>query len=341
MTSEKPRLYALLVILSLALILSFFVLRPFLFSLILASVFAVIFYPLYRLILKHVSEQTWLAALLTIFILILFILVPIAFLSLQIFQEAEGLYISLSDSFNDQSLSSFWPNLSQELNKISPLFDNFSPDFDQYLRNALSFLVQNLGTVFSNLAKIFVNLFVFLVAFFFLLKDGGLLKKKITDLSPLAKEDDELIIRKITQATNSVIKGSLLVATLQGISSGIGLTLFGVPNPIIWGTVAALGALVPGVGTTIVLLPAIAYLYLTGQVVSALGLLAWGALAVGLIDNFLGPRFVGKGAGLHPLLILLSVLGGLSLFGPIGFILGPLTISLLLALLDIYASIVK
>lgn len=341
MTSEKPRLYALLVILGLALILSFLVLRPFLFSLILASVFAIIFHPLYEIILKRVAKRAWLASFLTILVLIFFILIPIALLTFQIFQEAQGLYFSLSDSLNDQPLSSLWPNLSQQLNKISPFFDNFSLDFDQYLKNALSFLVQNLGLVFSNLARIFINLFVFLVAFFFLLKDGDSLKKKLTDLSPLSKEDDELIIKKVTQATNSVIKGSLLVATLQGISSGIGLTLFGVPNPIIWGTIAALGALIPGVGTTIVLIPAIAYLYLTGQVIAALGLIAWGALAVGLIDNFLGPHFVGKGSGLHPLLVLLSVLGGLSFFGPIGFILGPLTISLLLVLLDIYASILK
>lgn len=341
MTNEKPRLYSLLIILGLILILSFLVLRPFLFSLVLASAFAIVFRPLYQQLLKRVREQAWLASLLTILILILFILVPLALLALQIFQEAESLYVSLYDNFSDQSLSTLWPDLSQRLNKISPIFETFSPDLDQYLKNGLSFLVQNLGTVFSNLAKVFVNLFVFLVALFFLLKDGDLFKKKLIALSPLTKDDDELIARKITQATNSVLKGSLLVATLQGISSGIGLTIFGVPNPVIWGTVAALGALVPGIGTTIVLIPAITYLYFTGQVISALGLLAWGALAVGLIDNFLGPHFVGKGAGLHPLLILLSVLGGLSLFGPIGFILGPLTISLLLTLLDIYASIVK
>lgn len=345
MTSEKPRLYALLIILGLVLILSFLVLRPFLFSLILASVFAIVFYPLYKFISRHVGGQAWLASLLTILILVIFILTPIAFLGLQIFQEAESLYISLSDSFSDQSLSLLWVDLSQKLSRISPLFDNFSPDFDQYSKNILSFLAQNLGLILSNLVRIFISifvfLFVFLIALFFLFKDGNLLKKKLIDLSPLTREDDDLIIKKVTQAINSVLKGNLLVATLQGISSGIGLTLFGVPNPVIWGTVAALGALVPGIGTTIVLLPAIAYLYLTGQVISALGLLAWGALAVGLIDNFLGPCFVGKGAGLHPLLILLSVLGGLSLFGPIGFILGPLIIALLLTLLDIYASIVK
>ncbi|MFA6254206.1 MAG: AI-2E family transporter [Candidatus Paceibacterota bacterium] len=341
MASEKPRLYFLLILLGLSLILSFLVLRPFLYSLILALVFAIVFQPLYKQILKRAGGQTWLAALLTIIILIIFILIPIAFLVFQIFQEAQGLYISVTNDLGSQTLSDLWPSLSQKLTSISPLFNNLSINADQYVKNVLSFLVQNLGIIFSNLVRIFVNLFVFLIAFFFLLKDGDKLKKKIVSFSPLAKDDDEAIAQKITQSINSVIKGSLLVATLQGISCSVGLLIFGVPNPIMWGTLAAIGALVPGVGTTIVLIPAIIYLYLTGQVINMIGLLAWGILAVGLIDNFLGPRFVGKGAGLHPLLILLSVLGGLSFFGPIGFILGPLTISLLLVLLDIYASIFK
>jgi predicted PurR-regulated permease PerM len=273
--------------------------------------------------------------------LIIFILVPITFLVVQIFQEAEGLYINLADGLGYQNLNELWPDLRQRLGEISPLFENLSGDVNQYLGNILSFLVQNLGIIFSNLARILAGLFVFLVSFFFLLKDGEKLRQRLLRLSPLNREDDELIINRVTAAINSVIKGSLFVATLQGISCSIGFLIFGLPNPVIWGSVAALGALVPGVGTTIVLVPAILYLYFTGQLISAIGLLAWGILAVGMIDNFLGPRFVGKRAGLHPLLILLSVLGGLSFFGPIGFILGPLTISLLLVLLDIYAEIVK
>ncbi|MFA5022923.1 MAG: AI-2E family transporter [Candidatus Paceibacterota bacterium] len=339
--NDKPRFYFLLVLLSLSLILAFFVLRPFLYSLILAIVFSIIFQPLYQKILKGLGGKAWLASLLTIIVLIIFILVPITFLIIQVFQEAQSLYLSLAGGLGNQTLSDLWPSLSQKLSHISPLFNNLSLDFDQYLKNILSFLVQNLGVLFSNLARIFASLFVFLFAFFFLLKDGGQLKQKITQISPLSKEDDEAIVKKITRAINAVIKGSLFVAVLQGISSSIGFLIFGVPNPIIWGTIAAIGALIPGVGTTIVLAPAIIYLYLTGQVIGAIGLLAWGVLAVGLIDNFLGPRFVGKGAGLHPLLILLSVLGGLSLFGPVGFILGPLVISLLIVLLDIYATTAK
>lgn len=339
--NEKTRLNFLLALLGFFLVLSLLVLRPFAYALILAAVFAVIFQPLYKKILVRVYRQKWLAAGLTIIILIIFILLPLTFLIFQIFQEAQGLYISLVNGLGDRNWLDFWPDLDQKLRTSSPLLSNFSLDLDQYLENILKFIVQNLGTVFSNLAKILVSLFIFLITFFFLLKDGENLKQKIIHLSPLSKDDDEIIIKKIKLAINSIIKGSLFIAVLQGISSSIGFIIFGVPNPIIWGTTATVGALIPGVGTTIILTPAIIYLYLTGQTINALGLLIWGVLAVGLIDNFLGPRFISKGVGLHPLLVLLSVLGGLSLFGPAGFVLGPLIVTLSIVLLDIYINNVK
>ena len=100
-----------------------------------------------------------------------------------------------------------------------------------------------------------------------------------------------------------------------------------------WGVVAALAALIPGIGTALVLLPAIGYLFFTGSTGMAIGLLVWGFVAVGLIDNFLGPILVNRGVKIHPFLILLSIFGGPSFFGPIGFVLGPLIVALLFALL--------
>ena len=126
------------------------------------------------------------------------------------------------------------------------------------------------------------------------------------------------------------------MAATQGVVSGIGLSLFGVPNPVLWGVVAGFAALIPTLGTSLVLIPAALFLLTKGAFVAAIGLFIWALFAVGLIDNFLSPRLVGKGAQLHPLLVLLSVLGGISLFGPAGLILGPLCSSLLLALLSIY-----
>lgn len=339
MNDSKPRFYFLLVLLALTLVLSFFVFRPFLYALILASVFALVSQPVYKVIFKFFGKQAWLASLLTILVAIVFILIPLSLLGWQIFQEGQQLYLSLSDNFDSQSAGQIFSGLNSNLAKLIPGLDSLTFDFQQYAKSGLSFLLSHLSSIFFNLAKIVTGLFIFIVASFYLLKDGNKFRQFLVQVSPLTEKDDQMIINKIVKATNSVVRGSLMIATLQGIVSSFGLFIFGVPNPILWGTMAAVGALIPGVGTAVVLLPAIIYLYLSGQVISAGGLLVWGALAVGLIDNLLSPYLVGKKAQLHPLLMLLSVLGGLSFFGPIGLILGPLVISLLLVLLEIYSTI--
>ena len=179
------------------------------------------------------------------------------------------------------------------------------------------------------------------MSLYYLLKDGQKLKRAAIEYSPLANIDDEMILKKLELAIGSVIKGNFTIAFIQGILAFIGFTIFGVPNAILWGAAAAVAALIPSVGTALVLLPAVALLFLSGQLFPAVGLLLWGMLAVGLIDNFLGPKLIGRGMKLHPLLVLFSVLGGLVFFGPVGFLLGPIILSLLFALLHIYFIVSK
>jgi predicted PurR-regulated permease PerM len=157
-------------------------------------------------------------------------------------------------------------------------------------------------------------------------------------VSPFVDSDDEAILNKLHLAINSVFKGNLTIALIQAFMTALGFAIFGVPNFVLWGTLAGICALIPTVGTSLVLIPGIIYLVLNGMGIYALGLLIWSIGAVGLIDNLLGPRLIGKEIAVHPLLVLFSVLGGISFFGPIGFILGPLSASLFLALLEIYIS---
>ena len=184
-----------------------------------------------------------------------------------------------------------------------------------------------------------VSVFVFLIALYCLFKDGDKLKENIISLSPLRDSHDETIFNKIIIAINSVIKGSLSVAIIQGILTSIGFAIFGVPNFILWGSIAAISALIPGIGTAMVILPAIFYLYFIGETFFAIGLLVWGIIAVGLVDNLLGPKLVGKGVKLHSFIILLSILGGIIFFGPLGFLLGPLVVTVLFVLSEVYFSI--
>jgi predicted PurR-regulated permease PerM len=109
-----------------------------------------------------------------------------------------------------------------------------------------------------------------------------------------------------------------------------------VPNPVLWGAIAAIGALIPNIGTSVVSIPAIIYLFVTGNVPQAIGYIGWSVFVVGLVDNIIGPRLIGGSARIHPLFVLLSVLGGIAMFGISGFLLGPLTVGLLVALAEIY-----
>ncbi|MEK7576648.1 MAG: AI-2E family transporter [Patescibacteria group bacterium] len=341
MSERKPELYFLLASLLGTFILAFLIFQPFLYALVLAMVFATVFHPVYKKIVTITHGWQNLSAFATVLIVVVLIFTPIIFLGMQIFQEAEQLYIVLANDHKRDVVLDAVSALQNNLQKYFPFVQEFSFNIDQYLRQWLSWLLGNLGLVFESFTNIVISSLLFLVALYYLLKDGQKLKMALVYLSPLSDADDEAISRKLGVAVNSVMKGSLLIALIQGVLTSIGFAIFGIQNVVLWGSVAAIAALIPGVGTSLVLAPAILYLFLKGDVAFGVGLAIWGVVAVGLIDNFLGPKLVGRGMQLHPLIILLSVLGGLGLFGPIGFLLGPLVMSLLFALLDIYSSLMK
>ncbi|MBI3685201.1 AI-2E family transporter [Candidatus Azambacteria bacterium] len=220
--------------------------------------------------------------------------------------------------------------------KLRLIHANITLDLNQFLRQGLGWILNNAGAVFSGITQLVFGFLLSMLAFYYFLKDGKKLVSALAVLSPLRDVDDREIFGKLNKAVHSVVLGSLVVAVIQGMLVSIGFYVFGVPNGALWGAIAAVTALIPFIGTAIIVIPAILYLFFTGSIPSGLGLLAWGATAVGLIDNFLTPKLMERGIQIHPLLILFSVLGGLSFFGPIGFLLGPLALSFLFALLDIY-----
>lgn len=338
MSYQKSELYFLVTLLAVMSVLTFFIFEPFLYALILALIFATVFSGIHRRILGRMRENHGLASLISTTFVLAVIVVPVTFLSLQIFDEATSLYTSVVENGGSAVVSQL---AEESLRKsgVAPFLPAGSLDISQYMKQGLSFLIEHLGTVFSNIAKILVGVIVLFIALYYLFKDGHKFKKSVVSLSPLSDVYDETIFQKLELAINSVVRGSILVALTQGVLTAIGLTIFGVPNSVLWGSIAAVTALIPGVGTSLVLIPSILFLYFVGESGSAIGLLIWGILAVGLVDNVLGPKIVGKGAKLHPFLILLSVLGGISFFGAIGFLLGPLSLALFFAFLEIYSTI--
>jgi len=337
MSYQKSELYFLFALLAGVSVIAFFIFQPFLSALILAVIFATVFAPIHKRISTLVRGTRGLSALLATMFVLIVTVVPVTILSTLIFNQATELYSSMVSGGGVSGLS-----LASET-VMHKLGINFLPvdsvDLGRYMKQGLGFLVQNLGTIFSNIAKIMVDIFILLLALYYLFRDGDKLKKAVLVLSPLHDTHDETIFHKLELAINSVVRGSISVALVQGVLTAIGLTIFGVPNSVLWGSVAAVTALIPGVGTALVLIPSVIFLFFAGSAVSAVGLLVWGIIAVGLVDNVLGPKLVGRGVKLHSFLVLLSMLGGLSLFGPLGFLFGPLVLSLLFAFIEIYSII--
>lgn len=342
MTADKIRPYFLLAILLGAFVLTFFVFQPFLVPLALAAVFAVVLAPVFRLFLRYFGKMRGTAALLTVLFSIIAILTPLFFIGYLIFTQAAQLYASLVDgsgrAYIEQVVDRVVAFLLPYFPSIGNIKTSFAADVESYVTQGLSIVVSHLGAVLSSVTGLFLALFIFFIALYYLLKDGAALKGFVVALSPLADTDDEMVFKRLAQSVNSVIKGNLSIAFIQAVVSGIGFAIFGLPNAVLWALVTFFAAMIPGIGTSLVLVPAIIFLFVTGSTASAIGLVIWGMLAVGLIDNLLGPKLIGRGTQLHPLLILLSVLGGLAFFGPIGLFLGPLTVSLLFTLLSIYTE---
>lgn len=346
MNHHKLELYFFFTILVFILVVSFYIFSPFLYSLILAIIAAIVFNPLYNRIYSAIKPRESLSALLTLFIVLTTVLIPLILIATQIFREAESVYNNLiaGGSGSNSNIQLIIHNINAWLAQnfgltANPI--NINLDIDTYLKSALSWLFQNVGSLVSSIAGFTVNLFVFFFAFYYLLKDGKRLRKSLISLSPLADKYDEQISSKLELAVNSIIKGSVVVALIQGTMTGIGFLIFGISNPAFWGAIAAIAALIPGLGTALVVVPGIIFLILNGKLIAGIGLLIWGLLAVGLIDNFIGPKLVQRGVQIHSFFILLFALGGLSFFGPLGFLLGPIVLSLLFALIDVYSLISK
>lgn len=336
MTNKNIQLYFFLILISIVFIFNVAIFLPFLTLFSVVAIFAVIFYPLFKKIKKSVVKNSNLAALLTILIVAIIVLIPLTFFTTQVFLEAKGIYTNI-DSFKDTL-----GNLSSSLNnKFGAIIPNASVDLSSYISSIFNGLTSSIGSIFSSVFHFITILFLSFIALFFFLRDGSKFIEKLIVISPLDDTHDMKILEKLKRTINSTVKGSLVVAVLQGILAWLGFLIFGIPNPALWGALTVFASLIPGIGTAIVMTPAIVYLFYTNTLFNAVGLLVWGVVIVGLIDNVVRPFLVSKDVNIHPFMVLMSIFGGLLMFGPIGFLLGPLFLSFFAVLVELYPTITK
>ena len=336
MNNQKLQNYFFLFLLLSTTVLIFFVFYPFIGVLALAAILSLALQPVYEKI-KTLFRVDWLSSLIVIILLAIFIFIPLTLLGWQIFQDAQSLY---ADAVTNKIVYVDKANVFLE-EPLQRLIPDFSINLNLYVQKLLNWFVGNIGPLVSSTTQILFDLLLVVIALFFFLKDNLKIKKLLLEISPLDDKYDNLILEKLDGAINSVIKGSLLIAVIQGVLAGFGFWIFGVPSPAFWGTVGVIAALVPGIGTSLVVLPAIAYLFVNGSYMAALGLFIWGTILVGSIDNVLRTIIYKRGVSAHPIFILFAVFGGLSMFGPLGLIFGPIILSFYLTLLEIYKIVSK
>ncbi len=320
------------ILFGLSVFLLFLVFKPFLEIMVVASVLAVLLYPFYKKILSFFRGNKTPSALMAVLIAVFFIVTPIYFLGIQILEEARSLYTNVQVN-GGPFIQAITRAIETPFRKISP---DFTINIQDYLTRFADFLLQNLGPIASGTAFVAFEVLITIITLFFFLKNGDEFLESISKFSPLDDKYDTEILTSIQRTINSVLRGSLLIAVIQGFLVGTGFYLFQVPNASLWGLVAAFCALIPGVGTAFVTIPAILYLFLTSNSTLAMGLLIWSALLVGSIDNFLAPYLYNKGIKIHPLFVFFSVLGGIIYFGPMGFLFGPIILSAFLSIFRVY-----
>lgn len=317
-------------------ILTFFVFQPFLSILVLALVLSVLFHPLYQKLVKVFHGGKSFVACLLVIVAFIFLIIPILFFGLQIFGQAQN-FFSLTEAGQGQYMQSIQQNINIFVQHVIP---SFSFNISDSVSKIMSSISDNLGGLLSQTAYIFFQTFFLLFAFFFFLRDGKKMLNSFVSLSPFKKEQNKEIINSVYKTITSVIRGTLFVGLVRFVLLTAVFYFFGIPNAFLWGSIGGIIGAVPGIGTPFVIVPAFLYLLFYGNIFLAIGLMLFGILIIFFIDNLLATYFFGKGLDVSSIFVLFSILGGIIFFGPLGFIFGPIILSLFISAVDMYKILV-
>jgi predicted PurR-regulated permease PerM len=319
--------------------------RHFLMVILLAGIFSAMFQPVYKKLLSWSKGRKNLASGVTLLLIFLLIFLPLVGLLGVVAAQAVKVGQSVSPWLNQ--------NL-QGTTSIDQLLDSL-PFYD-VIRQYKVEILEKAGQLVSRLSSVFVNalssatlstvnfiflFFLFLYTMFFFLKEGDVLLEKILYYLPLKDQDEHQILERFTSVTRATIKGTLIIGVLQGGLAGIAFWIVGINNALFWGTIMVVLSVIPVVGSTLIWLPAVVILAASGAFMKAIGLAIFCGLLVGSVDNLLRPSLVGKDTKMHELFILFGTIGGISMFGIVGFIIGPIIAALFVTVWSIYGETFK
>ncbi len=333
-SSEKYFLFALI---SIAIILTVAIFFPFLTVVVMAAAFSVILDPVYRWLKKKVTGGiSWIASVITVVMFLILLCAPLFTIGALVFDQTQDVYRSIVES---NGTNTFTQAIDTAVNKFMP--DGVAFNAQGKITEIVSFLSNHITGFFTSTLKTVLMFILMIFSIFYLLKDGDEWKNGLIKILPLSELNVNKILSKLGNSINSILRGYFFIAIIQGLSVGIGFAIFDVPNAALWGVVASIASFIPTIGTSIVCIPAIIFLYYTGMHIQALGLLIWSVVLVGLVDNAIAPFLISKNTEISSIFILFSILGALVLVGPAGILIGPLCLTLLYTLVSIYRKDIK
>jgi len=313
-------------------------------ALIMAAVLSGIVYPFFLRVRSAFGGRATLASLLTVSIVLLAIVVPAVLLlgviADQAISVAEGAKPWIESKFGeaaqDQGVPAGWEWLQTAM---GPYSEEISAKLAELAGSIGAYLAEGLKRLTEGAFSFFLSLFIMLYSMFFFLVSGPALVTTILGYIPLEESDKRRLLNVSRSVSRATIKGTMIIGVIQGALGGLGFAVAGIESAVFWGAVMAVLSVIPGIGATLVWLPATIYLFATGHTAAAVGLFAWCAGVVGTIDNVLRPMLVGRDTEMPDLLILLATLGGIGMFGASGLVIGPMLAALFLAVLTIYSQV--
>ncbi len=306
---------------------------------------AILFTPIYRRLVKQMRGRRNLAAITTLLMAMVIVIIPLAIITVSLVDEVS--IVSQKVRSGDISLTSYFQQVVHALPHWAlDLLDRFGlSNLDGLISRISASAVKGSQMIASHAVAIGQNTFDFLVSFalmlyllYFLLRDGGDLSKVVRRSLPLAKPHTDYLLKKFTTVIRATIKGNIAVAVAQGIIGGVAFSTLGVQGALLWGTLMAFLSLLPAIGAALVWAPVAIYFLATGAIGKGLGLVFIGVVVIGLVDNILRPLLVGKDTQMPDYVVLMSTIGGLSIFGINGFVIGPVIAALFMAVWDLFAS---
>jgi len=315
---------------------------PFFVTIIMAFIFWQIFKEYFYYLEKQVKNSKF-ASFLTCFLITLLVVVPVFVFGTIASKEAFDVYSKVSK--DSSMVISFENKVKTLLLKDGGYFgideaqinDYFSSvNLNEAAKSIAGVVAGLLQQAYTELSWFIFLVFVMLFALYYLFLDGDKFLKYLFHLSPLAQKDEDTLLERFMSMSRATLWGSAIIGLIQGLLGGLTFLLLGVGSPVFWGLMMAVFSVLPLIGPAAVWVPVSIWLIATGEITKGLILIFVGALVIGSVDNLLRSKLVGKDTSIHPVLILLGTFGGIAEFGALGFIVGPVLVSIFMTLLEIF-----